>query len=1142
MSKQDSKNRWTVRPSSLDHLFVILGVGFGFALSVYAYYLAYTWEESLNKLNFEKSAVNTVNGFEDGIERYKTILKSLTYLYNASDFVSRKEFSEFVRETTQTDKSFRALQWLPRVTGSERDSLERDIQKEGFTNFQITQKNLNGTLERRSRHEEYFPVVYLEPFTGNEVVLGYDPSSDSKRTKSLADSRDSGRMVAVEPLRLIQEQADELGFLVFAPVYNKGSILDSVDARRTNLTGFYLAVFNVKAFIQGALGALKTDDMIVHVFDQPGQGNYRLLYSSAPPGVDGTDRQANSIRDPESRLHYKAVLDNSGIKWTVICESPKGSSGWGSRSWLPAATLMCGLLLTALVNIYITFLKLDKMRSDELALLQSKARREIECEAHAKSEAMITLEERELQFRNIFENSMDGIMLTRPDGTILKANSAACDALGWTEEELMRIGRDGIVDAGDPKLKNALETRATCSRASGVVTFKRKNGEIFPAQVSSGIFQDETGNTFSTVVFRDISKEKQYEEVLKTHYLQTKALIDNIPDLVWLKDSQSHFIIINEAFARSCGTPSDQIAGKTDYDVWPEELAAIYIADDFEVMKSGVTKIVEEPVADIGNAIGWIETIKTPIFDSNGKILGTVGTARDITARVNSEQRRKLLATAVEQSGDSIMITDPHGVIQYVNPAFESISGYSRDEAIGQNPRILKSGEHDEEFYKFMWDSISGGRMWSGLLKNRRKNGLIAYENATISPVKDESGVPVAYVSVNRDVTQERLMQEQLAQSQKMEAIGTLAGGIAHDFNNIIFGIIGYAELALDHVKSDEAATSYVNEIIVASERAGQMVKQILTFSRRSQSEKTIIDVVPLIKEALKFLRGAIDASIQIHSDIEPDIPMIYADPTQVYQVLMNLCANAAFAMKNSNGVLAVTLACVELEESFTSMNSSLEPGKYVRLTVTDTGEGMTRDTIKRIFEPYFTTKDVGEGTGMGLSVVDGIVRNHGGTIDVWSEPGKGSRFSVYFPPTHSHEVLLEDEETEVQPQGHGRILWVEDEINLMRMTAETLQRRGFSVSGYSDPEKALETFKLAPEHFDLVITDLSMPKMSGYDLAREIKKIRPEFPVILCTGYGKLMSTSRVKESGITRVVSKPVSRRDLILAIRQTLDAKST
>ena len=488
------------------------------------------------------------------------------------------------------------------------------------------------------------------------------------------------------------------------------------------------------------------------------------------------------------------------------------------------------------------------------------------------------------------------------------------------------------------------------------------------------------------------------------------------------------------------------------------------------------------------------------------------------------------------------MITDPHGVIQYVNPAFESISGYSRDEAIGQNPRILKSGEHDEEFYKIMWDSISGGRMWSGLLKNRRKNGLIAYENATISPVKDESGVPVAYVSVNRDVTQERLMQEQLAQSQKMEAIGTLAGGIAHDFNNIIFGIIGYAELALDHVKGDEAATSYVNEIIVASERAGQMVKQILTFSRRSQSEKTIIDVVPLIKEALKFLRGAIDASIQIHSDIDPDIPMIYADPTQVYQVLMNLCANAAFAMKNSNGVLAVTLACVELEESFTSMNSSLEPGKYVRLTVTDTGEGMTRDTIKRIFEPYFTTKDVGEGTGMGLSVVDGIVRNHGGTIDVWSEPGKGSRFSVYFPPTHSHEVLLEDEETEVQPQGHGRILWVEDEINLMRMTAETLQRRGFSVSGYSDPEKALETFKLAPEHFDLVITDLSMPKMSGYDLAREIKKIRPEFPVILCTGYGKLMSTSRVKESGITRVVSKPVSRRDLILAIRQTLDAKST
>ena len=1127
----------TVRMTHSDKIVLLLIATIGSLISIFFYFVVASWEFSVQKNSFEHAATKKINLFSQEIERYKSVLKSLVNFHNSSEEITRSEFHEFVRDSTKNDNVFRAIEWMPRVTESQRESFVQAAKDQGFSQFEITQKDSDCKLVKRSPAKEYFPVLYVEPFKGNELILGFDPSSNPDRFRSLVQSWETGKIFATEPLKLVQGNNKERGLIMFAPAYRRGVNSDSVEARRENLQGFFLAVFDLNAFIQKTLHNYDDQDMNVYLFDSSNPDHENLIYSSSGTTSEESASKKMSNGINTSSMRFSTEIDNSGRKWKVVYEQPQKGL-FSSQTWLPLAILACCLLVTALITTYIAFLKMAKKRSERWAETELAAKEGIEREIGARNQAIAALEHRELILRNIFDSSIDGIMLTKPDGSILKANSAACKMLGWSEGELIEIGRAGVTDGADDNLKEAIEERLKKGQASRMVPFRRKNGETFPAHVSSGLFRDEPGNLFSTVVFRDISNEKKSEESVKKLYLQTKALIDNIPDLVWLKDAESHFLIINEAFAKSCGTPSDDIAGKTDYDVWPKEMAQVYIADDFEVMRSGVRKIVEEPVADINSAIGWIETIKTPIFDTEGRVIGTAGTARDVTARVLAEQTHKLLATAVEHSAESIMVTDAEGIIKYVNPAFEKISGYSTAEVVGQNPRILKSGEHHEEFYKDIWQTLMSGGTWSGLIKNRRKNGSLAYEKSNISPVKDQKGEIVAFVGVNRDVTEERVLQEQLAQSQKMEAIGTLAGGIAHDFNNIIFAIIGYAELALDHTKDDPQVAMFIEEIISASERAGDMVKQILTFSRQSRPEKTVLDVRPIIKEGLKFLRGALPSSIEIKQDIEKTIPYVYADPTQVYQVLMNLCTNATFAMRDSNGVLSVSLERVDVGKEFASQNPGVEPGQFVRLTVADTGEGMPQSLIKRIFEPYFTTKDIGEGTGLGLSVLDGIVKNHGGVVTVWSELGKGSKFSVYFPVIDDNAMPVQNAKPEIKLEGDERILWVDDESTLMEMCRETLGRAGFSVTCTTDPLQALEIFRHSPDSFDLVMTDFSMPGVNGIELARKVSAINPQIPIILCTGFGNSIPVSLTKPAGITMIVSKPVSSKDLIYAIRQTLD----
>ena len=509
---------------------------------------------------------------------------------------------------------------------------------------------------------------------------------------------------------------------------------------------------------------------------------------------------------------------------------------------------------------------------------------------------------------------------------------------------------------------------------------------------------------------------------------------------------------------------------------------------------------------------------------------------RDITDRRLAEEERSRLAKAVEQATESILITDDHGTIQYVNPAFERVSGYSREEVVGDSPRKLKSGKHDDTFYEEMWTTIARGEVWKGRLTNRKKDGTIYEEEATISPICDATGKIVNYVGVRRDVTRETELEQQLLQSRKMEAIGTLAGGIAHDFNNMLAAIIGYTELALMGIESGQPDGTDLRSVLEAANRAKELVGQILTFSRQKEARRELVTVGKVIGEVLRLLRASFSTNITIDQEIDCPAATAMADTTQIHQVITNLCSNAAHAMRDRGGVLRVALTTVDLCAHDIAAYPGLDAGPYLRLTVSDTGEGMSEEIRTRVFDPFFTTKAPGEGTGMGLAVAHGIIKSHGGTITVSSEMNKGSTFEVLLPRADGIQVDPQKTESNL-PCGHEHVLLVDDEVPLLEMGSRMLVSLGYTVVTRPGGREALQTFLEAPQDVDLVMTDLTMPEMNGLELANLIHEHRPGLPIILWSGYSqRVPSDAHLNE--IAAIVRKPLGRRELAFAVRRALD----
>jgi PAS domain S-box-containing protein len=616
-----------------------------------------------------------------------------------------------------------------------------------------------------------------------------------------------------------------------------------------------------------------------------------------------------------------------------------------------------------------------------------------------------------------------------------------------------------------------------------------------------------------------------------------QTLINQSNDAIFVVDAEtSAFIYINDKACANLGYSTGELlslrvpdinASITDMTIWRSYVASLQkqsrLFETEHIRKDGSRIPVE------------INARFVPRREKNF----IVSVVRDISERKNQtraliEERNKL-ESLLATLQDGITVQDTDFKILYQNKAHADKQG-------------VHTGEHCYQAYQhratvcdgcLLAQSFADGEVHRRETTAPGKNGIIHLE-VTASPMKDAAGNIIGGIESVRDITAQKKLEERLKQAQKMEAIGTLAGGIAHDFNNILAPILGYSELALTRISSSDPLAVDLQQINKAATRAKDLVQQILAFGRRAPQKIKPLQPQLVVREALKLLRASLPSTIEIREEIPPDCGTILADPTQIHQIVMNLCTNAYHAMRETGGVMGVNLAKITIENDSIRANAELAPGNYVVLEVSDTGCGMEQKTLAHIFEPYFTTKTKGEGTGLGLSVVHGIVKSYQGHIATHSEPGKGTSFRVYLPRIAETPSLFEAVCSDTTPTGTERVLIVDDEEMISMMLQLILQTLGYQATFSCNSLEALALIAQEPKAFDLLITDMTMPNLTGLELARKALSIRPNLPIILCTGFSELLNKEQAQALGIGAYLMKPVSVRELGHTVRQVLDAK--
>jgi PAS domain S-box-containing protein len=742
----------------------------------------------------------------------------------------------------------------------------------------------------------------------------------------------------------------------------------------------------------------------------------------------------------------------------------------------------------------------------------------------------------------------DAVISADNNGVVLSINRTAERLTGWPEVEAIGRPLTEVFHVVDETTREArrdhVEEILAAGRAATPIDYAiliSKDGlERMVSLTGAPIFQGDVTVIGIVVVFRDITGQRRAEENLRRTNATLRTLLLAAPVGIGLVVNR-YFVWTNPGFQRMTGYSAEELSGKSARTIYPDQ-------EEFD----RVGRVKYDSVRK-----GLISTIETRWMRKDGAILdillssaaivpedlsaGVVFTAVDITERRRAEGRQVRLATAVEQSAESILITDTNGSIVYVNPAFEKTTGYTRDEATGANPRILRSGNQDRQFYKDMWETISHGKVWRGRFINRKKDGTEYEEEATISPIFDKDGNIINYVAVKRDVTNEVRLQKQLLHAQKMEAVGTLAGGIAHDFNNLLMIILGYADIMLQRAREDDPVSKALEAIRNAALQGSDLVKRILTFSRRVETKARPIDLNDAIGRIAHVLRRTMTKMIEIDLILADNLRYVNADPAQIEQVLVNLAVNAQHAMPDG-GRLAIETRNASLDERYCRARLDAVPGRYALISVTDTGRGMPKEVLDRIFEPFFTTKQDGEGAGLGLSMVHGIIQEHGGHIRCYSEPGTGTTFRIYLPALIEPALTNPEDSIQTPAFGDEGILVVDDENTIRDLCEEVLVSAGYTVMTAANGQEALATYLARQDEIDLVLLDMSMPVMGGRQCLEELRKHAPDLPVVIASGYSANGSIKDVINTPSVGFIGKPYETKRLLLAVRHALDRPRT
>ncbi|HET7105289.1 MAG TPA: PAS domain S-box protein [Candidatus Acidoferrum sp.] len=773
-------------------------------------------------------------------------------------------------------------------------------------------------------------------------------------------------------------------------------------------------------------------------------------------------------------------------------------------------------------------------------------------DCRAEREKEIALEDRvalQAQLAKIAETAPGAIcsFLQRPDGSCY---FPYCNAtiLQIFPIPLEKLGRDasGIFQLIYPQ--DVGKVRATIEDSAKNLTtwsceFRVKHperGEIW-VEGRSVPQRQADGSVLWHGILQDVTLRHLAEEQVRGGEARLSAIIHSAISGVITVDENQNIILFNPAAEQMFGCKEAEAIGHPMDQFIP---ARYRTAHQNHIRKFGAAEIAGRKMGQREGIFGLRRNgdefpVEASIshVEFGGKKMFTV-ILRDVTEEKKAEEELKQQASLLDLA--PVMVRDMEGRIVLWSRGAEKIYGFTKEEAVGRNSHELLQTEHPIPLWMIDRLLRTAG-IWEGELRHRTRDGGLVYVASQWVLYRDAHGTPIRVLEVNSDITAWRHAEEVQTRSQKLEALGTLAGGIAHDFNNILLAINGNAQLAMADVPQENPARQSLAEILKAGARASELVKRILGFSRPQEQKKQVVQLQPVIEEALKLMRATLPARVRFKTEFAADLPPARVDPSQVHQVIVNLATNAAHAIGEKNGTIDIRLDAMDVHADDRQAAGKLEEGKYLRLFVSDDGCGMDRATMNRIFDPFFTTKKQGEGTGLGLSVVHGIVTTHGGAISVTSEPGEGTAFHLFFPiATEAVEALTEAPKESSQPRSE-HILYVDDEEALVFLATRLLERRGYRVSGFTSAVTALNQFRESPLEFDAVVTDLSMPGMSGFDLTEGIHQIRADIPVILTSGYLQAEDQQRAEILGIQETIQKPATAEKLAGALEKILSEQA-